>query len=222
MTRRQGPPGPGIAEALALLGGWVGLELALASLVPAPQRPTTALLWTGLVRAGQTGVLLAWARLRGWGPRRLGITGPGARRGIRAGLAAAGGFAAVVGGLELAGRLAGLGSLLALLAGPRAPAAELAALLVAGAAVAPAFEELLFRGALYGALRRHCGPAPAVFLTTVLFAGAHLGRAPVPWTQAVGGVVFCLVYERSRSLWAPYAVHALGNAALFLLPWALR
>ncbi len=222
MTPREAPPGPGVAEALAVLAGWVGLELALAARVPAPRSPTAALLWTGLVRTVESTVLLAWAQLRGWGPRRLGITGPAAGRGLRAGLGVAAGFAAAVAAVETAGRFSGLGSILELLAGPRPSGGELAALLAAGAVVAPAFEELLFRGVLYGALRRHWRPAPAVFLTTVLFAAAHLGRTPVPWTQALGGVVFCVVYERSRSLWAPYVVHALGNAALFLLPWVAQ
>ena len=221
VTPREAPPGPGIAEALAVLAAWLGLESALASLVPAPPTPAAALLRTAGVRAGETAVLLAWARLRGWGPRRLGITGPAAGRGVLTGLGVAAGFAAAVAVAETAGRFAGLGSILESLAGPRTSGAELAALLAAGAVVAPAYEELLFRGVLYGALRRRWGITPAVFLTTALFAAAHLGRTPVPWTQALGGVVFCLVYERSGSLWAPYAVHALGNAALFLLPWVV-
>ena len=38
-----------------------------------------------------------------------------------------------------------------------------------------------------------------------------------PVTQIVGGVVFCLAYEKEKSLLVPIVIHMLGNAALFTL-----
>jgi hypothetical protein len=92
--------------------------------------------------------------------------------------------------------------------------AELALFLMAGAIVSPLAEELFFRGLLYGLFRRW-GTAAGVILTTIVFAGLHLPGIPIP--QAVGGIVFCLAYEKEKSLMAPYVIHALGNAAIFAL-----
>ena len=47
---------------------------------------------------------------------------------------------------------------------------------------------------------------------------AHSVTARVPWIQAVGGVLFCVAYEMSGSLWAPIIVHLTGNLVIFLLP----
>ena len=52
-------------------------------------------------------------------------------------------------------------------------------------------------------------------LTSVMFAGLHLPGGAIPVTQLVGGVVFCLTYEKEKSLMTPYVIHALGNAAIF-------
>ncbi|MEW6079298.1 MAG: CPBP family intramembrane glutamic endopeptidase [Thermodesulfobacteriota bacterium] len=89
---------------------------------------------------------------------------------------------------------------------------ELAFFLLAGVVVSPLAEELFFRGLLYGLFRRW-GTVAGVILTTIVFAGLHLPGIPIP--QAVGGIVFCLAYEKEKSLMAPYVIHALGNAAIF-------
>lgn len=87
----------------------------------------------------------------------------------------------------------------------------LTALVVAGVAViaAPIAEEILFRGVLYGALRRH-GVWVATVVSALLFALLH----PVIDMPAVFvlGVLMGLVYEVSGSLWVPMAMHAVNNA----------
>ena len=72
------------------------------------------------------------------------------------------------------------------------------------------------------ALRKRIPLLPALAAVTLIFALAHYaqsGGAHLPWVQGVGGVVFCLLYDKTQSLWSPYLVHALGNLALFSLPW---
>ncbi|GAB4266517.1 MAG: hypothetical protein Kow0092_19470 [Deferrisomatales bacterium] len=219
--RRPDPRAPGPAEALTVLAVLVGVELALAWAVSPPAGRLPALWRTGALRLAETGGLFAYWRRRGRPLAHLGLTGATARRGVVVGAGLAASLGAAAGLAEGIGRWAAGASLLAHLAGPRLPSGELLALLAVGGVVGPAFEELLFRGILYGALRTRWGPAASTAAVTALFAAAHAGSAPVPWVQAVGGVVFCVAYERSGSLWAPWIVHATGNGALFLLPCVL-
>jgi len=76
---------------------------------------------------------------------------------------------------------------------------------------APATEELIFRGCLYGALRKSSGRFPAIMISSVLFAliHGHLPSLPGLLVLAVG---LALVYERCGSLWAPISMHAGFNA----------
>ncbi len=86
---------------------------------------------------------------------------------------------------------------------------------------APLFEEFIFRGLIFGGLRRSFGLWPAALASAAVFAIIHpaISMAPV----FVMGVCSALVYERSRSLLAPMLVHAVYNAcALGAQSWLLR
>ncbi len=78
-------------------------------------------------------------------------------------------------------------------------------------AVGPFFEELVFRGLLYGTLRGRTGRIAAAGLSGLFFSLVHgygiLGFLTVFWS----GVVFAWVYEESGSLWVPAAAHGMGN-----------
>ena len=76
---------------------------------------------------------------------------------------------------------------------------------------APVTEELIFRGCLYGILRKSSGRIPAIVISSVLFAliHEHLPSQPGLVVLAVG---LALVYERCGSLWAPISMHAGFNA----------
>jgi sodium transport system permease protein len=76
--------------------------------------------------------------------------------------------------------------------------------------VLPACEELLFRGALYGGLRRVLHPVAAVVVSALLFAVAH-GSVAVLLPVGALGVVLALLYERTASLTTPILFHALHN-----------
>ena len=77
--------------------------------------------------------------------------------------------------------------------------------------VGPFFEELAFRGLLYGTMRSRFGRAAAMVLSAGFFSLMHgyglLGFLTVFWS----GVVFAWIYEESGSLWPSIAVHAAGN-----------
>lgn len=82
--------------------------------------------------------------------------------------------------------------------------------------IGPFFEEIVFRGWLYGGLQKEWGDTPALLLSSGLFALIH-GDAPgLPALFALG-MVFGWVYRRSGSLWASILVHAFWNATTFAL-----
>jgi membrane protease YdiL (CAAX protease family) len=102
----------------------------------------------------------------------------------------AGGFAAAAGFLALPAWLASIfwiGIGLGLPPAPRASAgATGASAWIAHAALAPLFEELLYRERLLPALRARIGTAPALALSSALFAAPHLEPWSVLATFAVG------------------------------------
>lgn len=77
--------------------------------------------------------------------------------------------------------------------------------------VLPTCEELLFRGALYGALRRLLHPAAAVGASALLFALAHGNLTTLLLPVTALGVALALLYERTASLTTPILFHALHN-----------
>ncbi len=83
--------------------------------------------------------------------------------------------------------------------------------------MAPICEELFFRGYFFRALRNWHGVWPAALLTGLVFGGVHAGSAPVGdlVPLAALGVILCLLYERTGSLYLCIALHVLNNAIAF-------
>jgi membrane protease YdiL (CAAX protease family) len=77
---------------------------------------------------------------------------------------------------------------------------------------APLFEEFIFRGLIYGGLRRSFGVGPAALASAALFAILHPAFSIIP--VFILGMCAALVYERSRSLLAPMLAHAVYNAVV--------
>ncbi len=76
--------------------------------------------------------------------------------------------------------------------------------------LAPAFsEELLFRGVIYGNLRRY-GVPTAVTVSALLFALMH-GNIAQTFYTFVAGVVLALCYELSGSIWCGIFLHLFNN-----------
>lgn len=83
--------------------------------------------------------------------------------------------------------------------------------------VAPIAEELFFRGFLFTSLRRW-GLWPAAIVTGLVFGAIHAGSAPdalyLP-ILAIFGVVLCLLYAKTGSLYACIVLHAINNCIAF-------
>ncbi|HEX8068242.1 MAG TPA: CPBP family intramembrane glutamic endopeptidase [Thermoleophilaceae bacterium] len=80
--------------------------------------------------------------------------------------------------------------------------------------VAPVAEEFFFRGFFYRALRTRMAVLPAALLDGALFGVIHFegaDTAEILPILAVLGVTFCLVYERTGTLFTTIALHALNN-----------
>jgi membrane protease YdiL (CAAX protease family) len=87
---------------------------------------------------------------------------------------------------------------------------------------APLFEEIVFRGVLYGGLRRRFSPWPAAVISGAVFALVH-GYAPAG-TAAIflGAVAWALVYEQTRSLLPSMFAHSCNNTLCVMADLALR
>jgi len=92
-------------------------------------------------------------------------------------------------------------------------------------AIAATAEELLMRGYAFQVLVEGMGAWPAVIVTSVLFALAHLGNPNIDYIAllniALAGVLLAGVYLRTRSLWVAIGTHWAWNwvmAGLFDLP----
>jgi membrane protease YdiL (CAAX protease family) len=85
------------------------------------------------------------------------------------------------------------------------------------AVLAPMGEELIFRGLLLGGAQVAMGSRQALFLSSALFAAAHLQPYYVAGLFVVG-LILGTVYQRTRSLVACVYVHGLYNL-LSLAGW---
>ncbi len=96
-----------------------------------------------------------------------------------------------------------------------APPVALAWLAPLAVLAAPIFEEFIFRGQVYGGLRRSLPPWQAMAASAALFAVIHppLAMAPV----FVLGLCTAIAAERSKSLLAPMLAHALYNAGMLAM-----
>ena len=86
--------------------------------------------------------------------------------------------------------------------------------------VAPVAEEFFFRGFFYRALRSRFSVIVAALLDGALFGVIHYpgdgvdGLLILPPLAALG-FMFCLVYERTRTLYSVIGLHALNNAIAY-------
>lgn len=80
--------------------------------------------------------------------------------------------------------------------------------------VAPIAEELLFRGYLFGKLRKHAPLWASILITSLLFAVVHF-----QWNVSIDvfalSIILCLLRVWSGSLWPSVLLHMLKNGVAF-------
>ena len=82
--------------------------------------------------------------------------------------------------------------------------------------IAPVAEEILFRGFLFGKLRKHVPNWVAILITSLLFAIVH-GAVNVGIDVVALSVVLCLLRLVSGTIWPSILLHMLKNAIAFYL-----
>lgn len=82
--------------------------------------------------------------------------------------------------------------------------------------IGPVFEEIVFRGWLFGGLRKKWGDYPALLASSLLFAIIHGDGPGLPVLFALG-MIFGLLYKKSGSLYPSILVHSFWNATTFAL-----
>ena len=93
--------------------------------------------------------------------------------------------------------------------------AQFVLLLILGGLLAPLGEELLFRGILFGWLRRW-GFVLAAIISAAVFGTAHGFNVVFP-AAIVLGLLNAYVYEKSGSIWPSVVAHATNNVFIFVL-----
>jgi uncharacterized protein len=101
------------------------------------------------------------------------------------------------------------------------PRAAVAVTLVGSILFAPVFEELIFRGVLYGTLRARLSWPLAALGSALVFAFAHGYGAAGFASVLLSGILWAWVYERTGSLLPSMLAHVVNNAAVALTLTAL-
>lgn len=88
--------------------------------------------------------------------------------------------------------------------------------IVAAVVIAPLSEEVLFRGVIYGVLKRYTDAPFAALSSSLMFAVIHMhvGSLMPLWILAV---LFCIAYELTGCLLAPMLLHMIFNGTSILL-----
>ena len=87
--------------------------------------------------------------------------------------------------------------------------------------IAPVFEEVIFRGIIYGQLRKINIPL-AIFITSLLFGIVHF-QTNVGITVFVMSIVMCFIREKwTQTIWSGIVIHMIKNGIAFFLLYVLQ
>lgn len=222
-VKRRAPPlpdGPGPVVAVIIVALVAALDLILANLFPStgPRLGAAGLWRTAGIRLFEAAALLLLWRVAFSGLKTLFLGKRDLWGALLPAFAAMALLGALALGIEWYFRSLGRPFLASL--APR-EVESLTALLAAGALIGPVLEELVFTGLIYSSFRKNFNIPASLLVNVSLFALAHAAQGQLPWTQALGGIAFCLTMEYSGALLSPILVHCAGNAAIYLAPHLL-
>jgi membrane protease YdiL (CAAX protease family) len=174
------------------------------------------LLALGITRCIEAVLLVFIANRFEKDPNAIGLSKSKLYPGLKRGLVWSAGFGIAAGILFAVLLAAGINPLkLVHTPLPSAPRQIILFYLVGGV-IGPVWEEIFFRGFIFGFFRRW-GLYTAILISTALFVLPHYDGSHLPLTQIVGGIVFAIAYEKEKSLVVPITIHCLGNIAMFSL-----
>lgn len=84
--------------------------------------------------------------------------------------------------------------------------------------VGPIAEEVMFRGMIYGCIRRSFGMWPAVIISAVLFGVYHMNLVQGIYATVLG-VVLALVYEKTQTIYGSIIFHVVFNTSSYVVSW---
>lgn len=87
---------------------------------------------------------------------------------------------------------------------------EMGGMILFAGVIAPLSEEFLFRGILYPLFRNKWGILAGVFMSSFIFALAHLNIL-IGINAFLLGIVLAIIFEYSHSLWTSGMLHILNN-----------
>ena len=87
-------------------------------------------------------------------------------------------------------------------------------LIVSAGVAAPVIEEALFRGFLFGSLRKAIGVPAAIVLSGLIFGLIHMNSVATVLLTAVAGMIFAYIYEITGNLINSMLVHSAFNLAM--------
>lgn len=87
--------------------------------------------------------------------------------------------------------------------------------------LAPIAEETIFRGYLFGKLRRYVPVWGAIVMTSLLFGALHLPAEHLQWNVALDtfvlSLVLCSLRQMTGSIWAGVLIHMMKNGLAFYI-----
>lgn len=221
-----------IGPALAIVALLVVLTLGAALVAGLASGRLGDVAVTVVTAAALSAAYLAAVAAVWWVARRMGV-GLLAAVGVRPvglGLLLGTGLAAAVGGRLLAGAwAAALGVFGVKLPGsdldptkmlPSGTAGIVLTVLIA-CVLAPVAEEIVFRGVLLSAFRLRWGDAPAIAMSSLIFALVHVSPFAIP-PIFVFSLILGWLFVRTRSLLVPIVAHVAFNAIGVGLIYALK
>lgn len=90
------------------------------------------------------------------------------------------------------------------------------AIAISACVLQPLTEEIIFRGYLYPAIKRHSDRPFAALVSAIVFAALHF-HVPTLGPLFIFGLLLVMTYELSGSLWVPIGIHALFNTTTVVL-----
>jgi len=84
--------------------------------------------------------------------------------------------------------------------------------------LAPFVEEFVFRGLIMTKLRKHTSVVTSILISALLFALIHImaGGVVTMIHAFLGGIIFALAYEKTKSLYVAIVAHIFGNVGGYI------